>query len=197
MATEENTIKSPIIAKSTRTWDIRGWENAWNWKASEDSDEIVYWTLFFTKHLAMLYRGSGEAAQLLATIKTNKDEAWEARITLPDLPDGSGRESIIMDNITGEGMANRWPVKVRTFSNRELHWEYVHLAIGDRDLRLEDPITKEEFGHANSNFLSFHGNVPEEAIEELVITGTAAEIMLAPLMHNDMSIAVDGPEGSY
>jgi hypothetical protein len=35
-----------------------------------------------------------------------------------------------------------------------------------------------------------------EAVEELVIVGTAVQIMLASLMHNDMTIAVEGPEGA-
>lgn len=119
-------------------------------------------------------------------------------ISLPEFlenSDASDQDIIVVDNITDKGMANRWPVKARALDNRELHWEYQCLAIGGRGLRLEDPVTKEEFGHANVNFLSFHGNVPEAAIEELVISGTAALIMLAPLMHDDMSIAIEGPDG--
>lgn len=93
-------------------------------------------------------------------------------------------------------MSNRWPVKVKALNNLELHWEYEHPVEGNRDLRLEDPITGEEYGHANDNYLSFHGIVPQAAIEELVISETAAQVMLMSLSHNDMSIAVEGPAGA-
>lgn len=98
-----------------------------------------------------------------------------------------------MDNISDIGMSNRWPVNVKALNGRELHWEYGHPVQGHRDMNLEDPITKEILGDANDNYLSLR--VPEKALEELVITSTAAQIMLAGLMHNDMTIATEGPEG--
>ncbi|KUJ24225.1 uncharacterized protein LY89DRAFT_727257 [Mollisia scopiformis] len=179
----------------TRTWDIHGKQNVWNWKVSTDADEILYQTRFPCKHLAMMYRGAGESAQLLATIETGA-HSWEASITFPqDDRIMAAPEPITMENISDEGMSTRWPVKVQALGGQELHWEYEHPAVGDRDLRLEDPLTKDELGNANSNFLSLSEKLPEAAVEELVITGTAAQIMLASLMHNDMTIAADGPEG--
>jgi hypothetical protein len=40
-----------------------------------------------------------------------------------------------------------------------------------------------------------HRELPESAVDELVITGTAAQILLARLMHYDMTIATLGPGG--
>ncbi|KAF8851574.1 hypothetical protein BDZ45DRAFT_808210 [Acephala macrosclerotiorum] len=188
------------------SWYIRGHQNNWNWKLadiedgewkySESADDIVYQTRFPKKHLALMYKGAGPSASLLATIETSL-HSWAAKITFAEPASGNGataQEAIVMDNISDMGMSNRWPVNDKTLNGRELHWEYEHPVQGYRDMNLEDPITKEILGDANDNYLSLR--VPQEAIEELVITGTAAQIMLAGLMHNDMTIATEGPEGS-
>ena len=178
------------------TWYIRGQQNNWNWKRSEDEEEIEYQTRFPAKHLAHVHKGADASAPLLATIKTEK-YSWKAEIAFPSTGDSAMacQTSLTMDNIAEEDFTNRWPVKVLALGERELHWQYQHPVQGNRPLYLEDPVTKEVLGDSNDNYLALRRELPEAAIEELVITGTAAQIMLAGLMHNDMAIAVEGPEG--
>lgn len=95
------------------------------------------------------------------------------------------------------GFTNQWPVKVSALGGRELQWEYKHPVIGNHCMYLMDPTTKEVLGDANENYLALRQVLPEAAVEELVITGTAAPILLGPLMHNDMTIATLGPEGRH
>jgi hypothetical protein len=59
-----------------------------------------------------------------------------------------------------------------------------------------DAGTSEQLGSANDNYLDLSVELSEAAVEELVIMGTAVQIMLAILMHNDMTIAVEEPEGA-
>lgn len=168
------------------TWDIRGRQNNWNWKLNEDAEEIDYQTRFPALNLAAIHKGTDISAPILATIKTDPDKSWSATITLTD-----GRE-IVMANTAEGTFATQWIVKVQ---GREVSWEYEHPAMGDNCMYLVDRETGEVLGNANDNYLSLHREFSEVMAEELVITGTAAQIMLAPLMHNDMTIAVDGPEG--
>ena len=179
------------------TWDIRGQQNNWNWRV-EGTEEIEYQTRFPAKHLAHVHKGADTSAPLLATIKIAKEYSWEAEITFPSTGDGDAPAltPITMDNIAADTpFVTRWPVKVRALGGRELDWEYDHPAQGNDPMLLTDPATKEVLGEANDNYLSLLQELPEGAVEELVITGTASQIMLAWLMHNDMTIAAEGPEG--
>ncbi|RFU30150.1 hypothetical protein B7463_g6186, partial [Scytalidium lignicola] len=172
--TADSSLDTAPKMHSPVTWDIRGWQNNWNWKLSQEVNKIEYQTRFPAEHLAL-----------------------DAQIIFPSA-NGSeiaAKKSIMMENIANEGFSNKWPVKVRALGDRELHWEYEHPVFGDRSMYLIDPATKEILGDANDNYLALHQELPKMAVEELVITGTAAQILLAPFMHNDMSIATCGPEG--
>jgi hypothetical protein len=187
-------------------WDIRGKQNNWNWKVCKnpgtddepapleeiDDEEIEYQTRFPKKHTAMLYSGAHASAALLATIKT-ADFSWSADITIPQ---STGDRTITMSNTSAGGFQNIWPIMVETLNGRELCWEHTHPVEGDNDLYLLDPATKEVMAHGNDDFLSLDKELPEEVVAELVITGTAAQIMLSWLGNNHLGIAAQGPEGS-
>jgi hypothetical protein len=144
--------------KSSRpiTWHIRGCQNNWNWKLSIDADEIVYQTRFPTKNLALVHKGAGPSALLLATINTD-DIAWYANITFHTTTgdiEPAAWNPISMDNTAEESFTNRWPVKVRALGGRELYWEYEHLAEGNNSMYLVDVATREVLGDANDNYLA-------------------------------------------
>lgn len=44
---------------------------------------------------------------------------------------------------------------------------------------MTDPATKEVLGDANDGYLALCKEMPEDVVEELVITETAAQVMLA------------------
>ncbi|CZR55091.1 uncharacterized protein PAC_04977 [Phialocephala subalpina] len=197
MASIDNAIGAS--EETEISWNIRGEQNNWNWKVAhvedgdwKSADDIVYQTRFPSKELALMYKGTGDSAQLLATIDIL--DTFDAKITFPK---ATSQEPIMMENIEGAGnFKNRWSVKVKALGGRELHWEWEHLVIGGRPMTLEDPVTKEEFGAADGNdhYLSLSTKLPEAARDELLIT-SAANILLTRFMHNDMTIAAEGPEG--
>ena len=183
-------------------WTIRGDQNNWNWKVDPDykeigSDEIDYQTRFPEEDLGEVYQGADASAPLLATIKIGH---FSAEITFPHSPstdcNRSPRNPITMYSSAKVAYSCCWVIHVHSLENRTLNWEYEHPAYGDNYAYLRDPATGEYFGHANDNILGFYGQMPEAVVEELVIFGTAAEMMLVgALSHNDMSIAMMGPEG--
>jgi hypothetical protein len=109
------------------TWDIRGQQNNWNWKLSEDEEEIEYQTRFPAMGLAHVHKGADASAPLVATIKP-EEYSWKAKITFPSTGDTAmaGQSPMTMDNIADEGFTTRWLVKVLALGDRELQWEYQH-----------------------------------------------------------------------
>lgn len=81
------------------------------------------------------------------------------------------------------------PVKLHTPGGRELHWEYTHPAFGDECMYLTDPATNVVPGDANDHYLALHQEMPEAVVvvEELAVTGTAGQMLLADLVHNDLT----------
>jgi hypothetical protein len=138
-----------------------------------------------------MHRGTSDAAPLLATIKT-EEFGWTATITFPD----GGSPPVTMENVSDQMFYTKWPVQVRALEGRELVWEYEHPAYGNNSILLLDAGTSEQLGSANDNYLELSVELSEAAVGELVIMGTAVQIMLASLMLNDMTIAVEGPEGA-
>ncbi|KAF7337785.1 hypothetical protein MSAN_02252400 [Mycena sanguinolenta] len=125
-----------------------------------------------------------DSAPLLATIKTAQ-YSWTAIITFSEalVP---RREPVTMDNV-GSGFYTKWPVKVRALGDRELFWEvYEHPVQGDNNVLLLDTATGEELGNSNDNYLALTTELPEDAVEELVIMGTAVIKMLSGFMPPDM-----------
>lgn len=178
------------------TWDICGFQNNWNWTVHPNADDIKYQTRFPAQDLALVYRGAEASVLLLATIKTNGFRS-DAEITFHRAPGGSGLEApnpIKMVNTAGE-FSHRWLVKVSALGGRELLWEYDHPAEGDNNVYLTDPATKEVLGDVNDNYMALRKEMPGDVVEELVVTGTAAQVMLVPLMYGSMKIAAQGPEG--
>ena len=191
----ETTNTAPNM-KGPVTWDICGFQNNWNWTISPNVDDIKYQTRFPAQDLALVYRGADASVPLLASIKTN-GFGTDAEITFHTAPGGSkigASNPIKMVNTAGD-FSHRWPVKVSALGGRELLWEYEHPAYGNNDVYLTDPATKEVLGDANDNYMALRKEMPEDVVEELVITGTAAQVMLAPLMYGSMQIAAQGPEG--
>ncbi|KAH8803535.1 hypothetical protein F5884DRAFT_509028 [Xylogone sp. PMI_703] len=194
-AANDASSTPPPNTRRAASWDIRGWQNNWNWKPQPDEDIIEYQTRFPIKNTALVYKGADPAAPLLATIQVK--DTFDAEITFPNKESGdiATRNPILMENIAQGGFTTRWPVKVRALGDRELQWEYEHPAFGDNPMYLKDPVTGEILGDANDNCLTLNSELPEEAVKELVITGTAAQVLLVHLMGNDMKIAAQGPEG--
>jgi hypothetical protein len=192
-----DTIDNAPKMRGPLRWDIRGWRTNWNWKLSEDAEVIDYQTRFPAEHIAMMYRGADASAPLLATIKT-EEYGWDAEITFSEATNGRATvasDSIMMENISEGSFKNIWPLKFRALGDRELHWKYEHHAIYNTCLFLIDPATQEELCESNDNYLILKQELPEAAVEEIAITGTAAMFLLAGLMHNDMTIASEGPDG--
>ncbi|KAK7063683.1 hypothetical protein R3P38DRAFT_9102 [Favolaschia claudopus] len=197
-----NSDSSPSNIRGPVSWDIRGVQNNWNWKIdksddddNEDDRQVEYQTRFPEKHLAHVHRGLGDSAPLLATIRT-AEYSWTATITFPEDGNGTTRNSFLMENVGSGIFHTKWLVPMRALNGREFAWEYTHPAYGDDSLWLRDNVTEEVFGDSNDNYMALSKELPREAVDELVITGTAALIMLAGLMHNDMTIAVEGPAGA-
>ncbi|KAF7330160.1 hypothetical protein MSAN_02466000 [Mycena sanguinolenta] len=188
---------STVKTRGPVTWDIRGVQNNWNWRVEREGgsvdDAVEYQTRFPEKNVAHVYRGVDDSAPLLATIRT-RNYSWTAIITFSEalVPQ---REPVTMDNV-GSGFYTKWPVKVRALGDRELFWEYEHPVQGDNNILLLDTATGEELGNSNDNYLALTTELPEDAVEELVIMGTAVMKMLSSLMHNDMCIAAEGPDGA-
>ena len=92
-------------------------------------------------------------------------------------------------------MSSRWVVRVSTLKDRELWWEYTYPVQGNNDVELRDPATGELLGTANNWRLELCQELPKAAVEELLITGTAALMALVSLGPMDLQIAMEGPEG--
>ncbi|KAJ6520469.1 hypothetical protein C8R45DRAFT_919210 [Mycena sanguinolenta] len=189
-----NTDVGAVKTRGPVTWDIRGVQNNWNWrvehKGGSIDDTVEYQTRFPEKNVGHVHRGVDDSAPLLATIRT--PSFLDAIITFPE---AARREPMTMSPVE-PGFHSRWPVKVRALGERELFWEYEHPVQGDNNILLLDAATGEELGNANDNYLALTTELPEEAVEELVIMGTAVMTALEHLMPHDMNIAVAGPDGA-
>ncbi|KAF8204153.1 hypothetical protein K438DRAFT_2014858 [Mycena galopus ATCC 62051] len=190
--TDPNTART----RSPVKWDICGVQNNWNWRVEHDDDSIddavEYQTRFPAEDLALVHRGADESAPLLATIRT-----LEFRWSTITFPEGNPpRDAVSMKNTGGQGFYSKWPVTVRALGDRQLFWEYEHPVQGDNSILLLDAETGEELGSANDNYLMLTKELSQEAMDELVITGTAVQVMLVHLMSSDMTIAVKGPTGT-
>ena len=186
------TMRAPV------EWDIRGVQNNWNWRVSRGGDdiaeEIEYQTRFPAKHLALVYRGVNASAPLLATIRIT--DGFDAFITSPSVTGSSpaaARASITMKDVANEPFTSHWPVSVLALGGRKLQWQYTHPVHYSDCIYLIDLVTGEVLGDGDNNYMALRKELPVEAVEELVITGIAAQIILADLMHNDRTIAAAGP----
>ncbi|KAF7347273.1 hypothetical protein MVEN_01482400 [Mycena venus] len=108
---------------------------------------------------------------------------WTATITFLE------GELVTMENVAEQPFSTKWPVKVRELGGRELCWEYDHRRMATTACCWWIRQLGETLGSANDHYLELNTELPEAAVEELVI-------MLAGLMHNDMTIATDGPAGA-
>jgi hypothetical protein len=207
------------------SWDIRGFQNKWNWKLAPDANDIVYQTRFLAPDFAMVYQGAETSSTLLAGIKFAMD-SWQADITFFAAPLDSNNTitsdfttmknianmirwgrftalkkmydiayTVRMENTAEETFSNRWPVNIRALGGRELHWEFEHSVDGCNCIYLTDPATEKTLGDAQGNYLALHEVFQKEAVTELAITGTAAMVLLSGFMQNDLSIATQGPNG--
>jgi hypothetical protein len=143
----------------------------------EVSGDIKYQTRFPSKNIALIHKGADASSILLATITTHEHDS-SAQITFPTIDDGGvlAQDPITIENIADEGYSYHWPVKVRALGVRELQWEYDYPVFGDNCMLLKDPVTGEGFDNANDYYLALGRELPEAALEELVITSTAAMI---------------------
>lgn len=177
-------------------WDIRGWHSNWDWKVRGNKNDaastIVHQTRFPERDLALLYRGVGDAAVFIATI-SNKD--YPTVISFPSTTTNEQNPPFEFKNTAGLPYHWQWSVRVQALGGRELKWEFTHPPCWSDCIHLRDPVTADELGVANSNYMELKAKLPRNTVEELVITGTAAMIAIAPYMHNDMPVAAQGPEG--